>query len=132
MQFVLIHQSLEYSGVGTPLSMEGLQGWIIGITFRAAAVEAFRALRVKRRLFLQTRHQIRVSDVIAAKGHGIDQSFIDKVVGFLHRIGASADNRAREAIANFLTEFVAVRLAAGPVWFGHVQISDTAFLPAAQ
>lgn len=58
--------------------MEGLQSRVIGVAFRAAAVEGFRALRVKRRFFLQASHQIRVGDVIAAKGHGINQPFIDK------------------------------------------------------
>ncbi len=55
--------------------------------------------------------------------------FIDKVVSFFYRVGASANDHAREAVANFLTEGFAVRLAARPVRLGHVQIGDTAFSP---
>lgn len=77
-----MNQNVEYSGDTSPLSMEGLQSRVIDVAFRAAAVEGFRALRVKRRFFLQASHQIRVGDVIAAKGHGINQPFIDKIVGF--------------------------------------------------
>ena len=99
MQFILIHQSVEYSGDNPPLSMEGLQGRVIGITFRAAAVEAFRTLRIQRGLLLQARDQIRVGNIVATEGHGIDQAFTDQIVCLFHRVGASADNSAREAVA---------------------------------
>ncbi|SUX73906.1 Uncharacterised protein [Citrobacter freundii] len=59
-----------------------LEGRIIGVAFRAAAIEAFGALRIQLRFTLQTRNQIRVSDIGATKSNGVDQAFLDQCFCF--------------------------------------------------
>ena len=85
--------------------MERLQRRIIGVAFRAAAVEGFRALRVKRRFFLQASHQIRVGDVIAAKGHSINH-FHEKLFLLRERMNTATGRALAEERHRFMEEFV--------------------------
>ncbi len=52
-----------------------LQSRVVSVAFRAAAIKTFGTLWIEFRFTLQTRHQIRVSDVIATKRHGVNQPF---------------------------------------------------------
>ncbi|SUG88643.1 Uncharacterised protein [Salmonella enterica subsp. enterica] len=104
-----------------------LQSRVVSVAFRAAAIKTFGTLWIEFRFTLQTRYQIRVSDVIATKRHGVNQPFFDQIFRFFWRIGASADDGTVETCAHFFTERVAVRFAARPVWFRHMQISNAAF-----
>lgn len=69
-----------------------LQSRVVSVAFRAAAIKTFGTLWIKFRFTLQTRHQIRVRDVIATKRHGVNQPFFDQIFRFFWRIGASADD----------------------------------------
>ncbi|SUH37668.1 Uncharacterised protein [Salmonella enterica subsp. enterica] len=63
-----------------------LQSRVVSVAFRAAAIKTFGTLWIKFRFTLQTRHQIRVSDVIATKRHGVNQPFFDQIFRFFWRI----------------------------------------------
>ncbi len=52
-----------------------LQSRVVSVAFRAAAIKTFGTLWIKFRFTLQTRYQIRVSDVITTKRHGVNQPF---------------------------------------------------------
>src|SRR5690606_25477834 len=90
-------------------------------------IETFRALRVKRCFFLQTGNQIRVSNIVTAERHRVDQAFANQVFGFFWGISARTDDHAVEALAHFLTEGFSVWLTTGPVRFGHMQVGNTTF-----
>jgi len=74
-------------------SPKRLQRRVVDIPFSAAAVEAFRALWIERRILLQTLNQVRVSYVIATKGNGIDQTTTNQVIGFLNGVGTCTEHR---------------------------------------
>lgn len=109
------------------LLMEGLQSWVIGVVFCVVVVEGFWVLWVKWCFFLQVSYQIWVGDVIVVKGYGINQFFIDKIVGFFYCVSVSVNDYFWEVVVDFLMESFIVRFVVCLVWFGYVQIGDIVF-----
>ena len=97
-------------------SPNGLQRRVVDITFRAAAVKAFRTLWVEWGILLETLNQVRVSNVITTKRNRIDQTATNQIICFRNGVGTGTNDGTREEITHFLTECVGVRLTTGPVW----------------